>query len=99
MADINIEANKLGTEIGKIDAAIEQLEPYDSGFISDSVACLGKMKSDFTGKLKDTLDNMQDTTSPELIKEMKRYSSMLAQTKAAFENTDDNVAGGLAGNK
>lgn len=94
---IKINVKTMERELQKLKSAIEELRPYGGNFLSVYVEELYGMNADYIYHLQRTLENMKDTTAPNLLKELDKLYSDTAKAIEAFREEDRAQAKAIGG--
>lgn len=94
-ANVDLDYETIESELEKLKSAIHTFEPYTKGFITNTMNVMDGMHSDFTTKMKGTLDNMRDTKAPKLITDLNLYQAAVKEAMDLFQQLDQNYATSL----
>lgn len=78
-----VKVEEINHQLQRFKNAIDTFKPYTDNFISKAAGSLDGMNSDFISKMQKTLNNMTDSTAPEMLnKAIELYS----KAKAAIDS-------------
>lgn len=89
---IQVQIDKLKSDLDTLKKAIGDFEPYSANFIRQCISDLDGQNSDFVEAAKDALMGMTDTKAPQLLEKVKEFHEGGVVLVKTFEETDANIA-------